>query len=129
MDEMQTLAEEQRKAGLLLDDGAPVKLSVSLATAAPAGEKKEKGPVPVFTQEDDEDEAAKKRKIPLVKLDFSVAESPEKAKEKLEDIRKSVPSNYGPLFKAKIRWDAVTDVRFCSFELVLFYAYPYPPRL
>ena len=26
MDEMQALAEEQRKAGMLLDDGAPVKL-------------------------------------------------------------------------------------------------------
>ena len=33
MDEMQALAEEQRKAGLLLDDGAPVRLNVAL----PAG--------------------------------------------------------------------------------------------
>ena len=33
MDEMQALAEEQRKAGMLLDDGAPVKLNVSLQSA------------------------------------------------------------------------------------------------
>src|SRR6202030_1279711 len=33
MDEMQALADEQRKAGLLLEDGAPVKLNVSLAPA------------------------------------------------------------------------------------------------
>ncbi|KAG5221428.1 U1 snRNP-associated protein [Salix suchowensis] len=33
MDEMNALAEEQRKAGLLLDDGAPVRLNVSIAAA------------------------------------------------------------------------------------------------
>jgi len=38
MDEMQALAEEQRKAGLLLDDGAPVKLNVSLPVPAKAKE-------------------------------------------------------------------------------------------
>ena len=32
MDEVRALADEQRKAGMLLDDGAPVKLSVSLPT-------------------------------------------------------------------------------------------------
>ena len=35
MDEMQALAEEQRKAGMLLDDGAPPKLNVSLNSPAP----------------------------------------------------------------------------------------------
>ena len=47
MDEMQALQDEQRKAGMLLDDGAPVKLNVSLQPAssqkAEAGESK---PVP-----------------------------------------------------------------------------------
>jgi RNA-binding protein 25 len=33
MDEMHALGEEQRKAGMLLDDGAPVRLNVSLALA------------------------------------------------------------------------------------------------
>ncbi|KAG6841025.1 hypothetical protein C0991_002573 [Blastosporella zonata] len=108
MDEMQALAEEQRKAGLLLDDGAPVKLNVSLATAQP------KEPVPkekatVFGQEDDEEEAAKKRKVPLVKLDFSVAESGEQTKERLERIRGSVPTDKETLFKSKVRWDGLSD--------------------
>jgi hypothetical protein len=46
MDEMQALAEEQRKAGLLLDDGAPVKLNVSLPvpTKAEGGGKDNKAP-------------------------------------------------------------------------------------
>lgn len=110
MDEMQALAEEQRKAGLLLDDGAPLKLSVSLTTAAPTGKDKQKGPAAVFGQDEEEDETAKKRKAPLVKLDFSAAESPEKAKERLESMRSSVPKDAETLFKGKIRWDAVTDV-------------------
>ena len=53
MDEMQALQEEQRKAGMLLDDGAPVKLSVSLA---PAGQKEgaPKEKAAVFGQEEEE---------------------------------------------------------------------------
>lgn len=108
MDEMQALADEQRKAGMLLDDGAPVKLNVSLNTAVPkteAGESK----ATVFGQEE-EDEGFKKRKVPLVKLDFSVAEDSEKAKERLERIRESVPKDKETLFKSKVRWDGLSDV-------------------
>lgn len=112
MDEMQALAEEQRKAGMLLDDGAPVKLNVSLAPAAPArGEgagAKEKAMV--FGNEEDEEDAIRKRKVPLVKLDFSAANDGEKAKERLEKLRASVPRDRETLFKAKVRWDGVTDV-------------------
>lgn len=111
MDEMQALAEEQRKAGLLLDDGAPVRLNVSLplpAKGEPAG-KDSKAAV-VFGQEEDEEEANRKRKVPLVKLDFSAAESGEKAKERLEKIKLSVPKDKETLFKAKVRWDAMSDV-------------------
>lgn len=108
MDEMQALADEQRKAGLLLDDGAPVKLSVKLA---PAGDSnaaaKEKATV--FGQDDEEEETVLKRKVPLVKLDFSVQESAEKAQERLEGIRASVPHNKEELFKAKVRWDGLSD--------------------
>ncbi|KAH8104938.1 hypothetical protein DFH11DRAFT_1646152 [Phellopilus nigrolimitatus] len=108
MDEMQALADEQRKAGMLLDDGAPVKLNVSLQTAAaqkaePSTETK----AAVFTH-DEEDEGFKKRKAPLVKLDFSVAEG-EKAKERLEKIRENVAKDKDVLFKAKVRWDGVSD--------------------
>ena len=107
MDEMQALQEEQRKAGMLLDDGAPVKLSVSLAPAAP----KETGPekkATVFGQEEEEEEAIRKRKVPLPKLDL--AEGGEKAKERLEKIRGEVPRDKETLFKSKVRWDGVSDV-------------------
>ncbi|KAK7448884.1 hypothetical protein VKT23_001385 [Stygiomarasmius scandens] len=112
MDEMQALADEQRKAGLLLDDGAPVKLNVSLAQAPT---KEASGPAKpdkatVFSQEEEEEEeATKRRKVPLVKLDFSVAETGEKLKERLENIRQSVPHDKESLFKAKVRWDGLSD--------------------
>lgn len=112
MDELQALAEEQRKAGMLLDDGAPVKLNVSLQHAAQKAEKGEgaETKVAAFAQ-DEEEEGFKKRKVPLVKLDFSVAEG-DKARERLEKIRESVPKEKDALFKAKVRWDALTDVSF-----------------
>ncbi|KAJ7644425.1 hypothetical protein FB45DRAFT_897887 [Roridomyces roridus] len=114
MGEMQALAEEQRRAGLLLDDGAPVKLSVSLGGLmkdkdtgnAPAGGVREG----VFGAEEDEEEAARKRKVPLVKLDFSAAEAgPEAERERLEGMKERVPKDRETLFKAKVRWDGMTD--------------------
>ncbi|KAL4259741.1 hypothetical protein AB1N83_007447 [Pleurotus pulmonarius] len=107
MDEMNALAEEQRKAGLLLDDGAPVRLNVSIA-AAPAKELSSKDKATVFGQEEEEDDI-KKRKVPLVKLDFSAAESSEKTQERLEKIKLSVPHDKETLFKAKVRWDGLSD--------------------
>jgi len=123
MDEMQSLAEEQRKAGMLLDDGAPVRLNVSIAPpsnaskdAAGADKGKGKGvQKPAVVLEDDEEETGMKRKAPLVKLDFSVAESGEQIRERLMRIRESVPSDPDTLFKAKVRWDAVSDVRAFTF--------------
>lgn len=113
MDEMQALAEEQRKAGMLLDDGAPVKLNVSIAASTTKDKEpitKEKAAPIVFGQEDEEEDGIKKRKVPLVKLDFSVAESGEQVRERLERIRLSVPHDKESLFKAKVRWDGLTDV-------------------
>jgi RNA-binding protein 25 len=110
MEDMQALAEEQRKAGMLLDDGAPVKLSVSLNPPPVKGEPVTKDTKPtVFGQEEEEEEDIKKRKVPLVKLDFSATEG-EKAKERLQMIKESVPHNREALFKAKVRWDGVSDV-------------------
>ncbi|OAX38446.1 hypothetical protein K503DRAFT_160752 [Rhizopogon vinicolor AM-OR11-026] len=109
MEDMQALAEEQRKAGMLLDDGAPVKLSVSLnpppVKAEPVTKETKSA---VFGQEEEEEEDIKKRKVPLVKLDFSATEG-EKAKERLQMIKESVPHNKEALFKAKVRWDGVSD--------------------
>ncbi|KAJ7186687.1 hypothetical protein C8R46DRAFT_1057724 [Mycena filopes] len=113
MGEMQALAEEQRRAGLLLDDGAPVRLSVSLgplAARAGAAEKEGTGREGVFGAEEDEEEAARKRKVPLVKLDFSAAEAgPEATRERLEGMKAGVPAEREALFKAKVRWDGMTD--------------------
>ncbi|KAF9568771.1 hypothetical protein CPC08DRAFT_732474 [Agrocybe pediades] len=114
MDEMQALAEEQRKAGLLLDDGAPVRLNVSIVPAAKDKEKdittKEKpAKTAVFAEDEEEEDGLKKRRAPLVKLDFSVAESGEQQRERLERIRQSVPHDKESLFKAKVRWDGLTD--------------------
>ena len=47
--------------------------------------------------------------MPLVKLDFSAAEG-EKAKERLQTIKESVPHDRETLFKAKVRWDGLNDV-------------------
>ncbi|KAK7008158.1 hypothetical protein R3P38DRAFT_2552759 [Favolaschia claudopus] len=113
MGEMQALAEEQRRAGLLLDDGAPVRLSVSLGPLAAqkdAQREKEGGREGVFGAEEDEEEATRKRKVPLVKLDFSAAEAgPEATRERLESMKTNVPSERETLFKSKVRWDGMTD--------------------
>lgn len=109
MDEMQALQDEQRKAGMLLDDGAPVRLNVSIA--APQITKPEAGgkeKTTVFGAEEEEEESLRKRKAPLVKLDL--AEGGEKAKERLEQIKTTVPTDKETLFKAKVRWDGMTDV-------------------
>ncbi|KAF8578960.1 hypothetical protein K439DRAFT_1416733 [Ramaria rubella] len=111
MEEMRSLAEEQRKAGLLLDDGAPVKLNVSLAPApsakAPAAPEGATA-VPVFGQEEEE-EGIRKRKGSLIKLDFSANESGEKARQRLEKIKETVPTDKETLWKVKVRWDAVNE--------------------
>ena len=121
MDEMQALAEEQRKAGLLLDDGAPVRLNVSIA--APTAKEKDmhgKEKATVFAHDDEEEDQINKRRVPLVKLDFSVAESGEQTKERLERIRQSVPHDKETLFKAKVRWDGLTDVPPFFYSCVIF---------
>lgn len=104
--------EEQRKAGMLLDDTAPIKLSVAPVKL----EVKKEGAaaasiVQTFAADDEEELAAKKRKMPLVKLDFSALDSAEKMRERLDKMRESIPREKEPLFKARVRWDALNDVR------------------
>lgn len=123
MAEMQSLAEEQRKAGLLLDDGAPVKLSISAVghgsgtkdgdarTGSAAVANKPKPPAGVFGIED-EDEGVQKRKAPLVKIDFGGVEAAGR-QERLDKLKASVKKDKESLFKMKIRWDAINDVSLC----------------
>ncbi|KAH7106325.1 hypothetical protein BKA62DRAFT_290852 [Auriculariales sp. MPI-PUGE-AT-0066] len=108
MEEMQALVEEQRKAGMLLDDTAPIKLSV----AAPAAAASAPAPSAVgtaFAADDDDDGIVKKRKMPLINLDFSALDSGEKMRERLDKMRESLPKQKDQLFKARVRWDGVND--------------------
>ncbi|CAE6407483.1 unnamed protein product, partial [Rhizoctonia solani] len=67
-----------RKAGLLLDDGAPVRLAISAVEKKEKEEEEEKKvvakPVAVFGQEKEEETAGRRRRENLVKLDFEAAE-------------------------------------------------------
>ncbi|KZS93809.1 hypothetical protein SISNIDRAFT_454255 [Sistotremastrum niveocremeum HHB9708] len=116
--DMQSLAEEQRKAGLLLDDGAPVKLNVALkldTTTSHSKSTPDAKPEPksvMWNNDDDDDDAAtRRRKVPLVKLDFSVAEGgTEKVRERLDKIKESISKEPATLFKMSVRWDGMNDI-------------------
>lgn len=123
MEDMRALQEEQRKAGLLLDDGAPVRLNVSLAGG---GTKSETTPAVsgatsgvtapvlplVFGQGDEEEEElnARRRRQNLSKVDFAPTDSTEKVQQRLEKIRASIPKDKETLWKVKVRFDAVNEV-------------------
>lgn len=108
MEAMRATQEEQKKAGLLVDDTAPLKISVQVATFKPAEKKVEDAPKVVFGHEEDEDTIIKKRRVPLIELDFAMDK--EKAAEKLETIRTQVTRDKDTLWKAKVRWEAISDV-------------------
>jgi len=120
MEEMRATQEEQKRAGLLVDDAAPIKLSVlgTKPTAASGGPHGAVAAEPrvVFGQEDEEEVVVKKKRVPLVELDFVV--DGEKAKEKLETLRKQVTKDKDVLWKAKIRWEAISDVSLKPFIIV-----------
>jgi RNA-binding protein 25 len=104
MEAMRATQEEQKKAGLLVDDIAPLKISVQVATSKPTEKKVEV----MFGQEEDEDAVVKKRRGPLVELDFAMDKG--RAAEKLESIRTQVTKDKDTLWKAKVRWEAISDV-------------------
>jgi RNA-binding protein 25 len=109
MEEMRATQEEQKRAGLLVDDAAPIRFNVKTKQDPASGQLplgSQKGVI--FGQEDEEEMVIKKKRVPLVELDFVV--DGEKAKEKLEGIRKQVTRDRESLWKAKIRWEAISDV-------------------
>ncbi|CAE6447753.1 unnamed protein product [Rhizoctonia solani] len=111
MDEMRALADEQRKAGLLLDDGAPVRLAISAVERKEKEEEEEKKVVvakPVFGQEEEEETAGRRRRGNLVKLDFEAAER-ERLVERLHRARDSVPKSQDALWRSKVKWDALGE--------------------
>jgi hypothetical protein len=119
MEEMRATQEEQKRAGLLVDDAAPIKLSVHGSKPNPTaggahGTAGAESRV-VFGQEDEEETTVKKKRVPLVELDFVV--DGEKAKEKLETLRTQVTKDKDVLWKAKVRWEAISDVSFAILNL------------
>ncbi|CAE7146992.1 unnamed protein product, partial [Rhizoctonia solani] len=98
--------KQQRKAGLLLDDDAPVRLAIS---AVEKKEEEERKPVvvkPVFGQEEEEETAGRRRRGNLVKLDFEAAER-ERIVERLHRARDSMLKSQDTLWRVKAKWDAV----------------------
>jgi RNA-binding protein 25 len=119
MAEMQSLQEEQRKAGMLLDDGAPVKLNMSVNFAPAAGQTTKPEAKKVVLGQEDEEDNTKKKKITLTKREFSFSETgTEKIKERLSKIKELVPKGKDALFKAKVRWDGMNDVSFVLIPLI-----------
>lgn len=109
MEEMRATQEEQKRAGLLVDDTAPIRLNVvTLKLGQGASSTNPAEPKVLFTQDDEEETTIKKKRVPLVELDFIV--DGEKAKEKLETIRQQVAKDRETLWKAKIRWESISDV-------------------
>lgn len=113
MEEIRATQEEQKRAGLLVNDAAPVVVKLHGAKLIPVGGAHgAAGPTTDtrvdFGQEEEEEMTVKKKRAPLVELDFIV--DGEKAQEKLEMLRKQVTKDKDVLWKAKIRWEAISDV-------------------
>jgi RNA-binding protein 25 len=137
MDDMRSLQEEQRKAGLLLvgEDAGPLRLNMSLgntgatensgtptnAAPAPSGSGPSAPPKPVAKVfgdvEDEEEEHVRRRRKGLVKLDFGAADGIEATKDRLNKLKDSISKDKDVLFKFKVRWEALSDVSFCMFYL------------
>lgn len=131
MDDMRSLAEEQRKAGLLLvgEDAGPLRLNMSMgigepisasgptpSTAGPSEAEvalaKKRVAAPVFGDIDDEEDEGygRKRRKGLVKLDFGINDGAEANKERLNKLKEGISKDRDVLFKFKVRWEALSDV-------------------
>lgn len=120
MEELAKLEVEQREAGLLTEDAAPVKLAISAKFEPPVV----KSPVPQVPQkaalvlgDDEDDTAVRKKKRTLVKLEHEVghdavmedAEEQAKRAARLLDIRKHLPSRPRDVFALSVHWRAIED--------------------
>ncbi|KZT51546.1 hypothetical protein CALCODRAFT_442919 [Calocera cornea HHB12733] len=110
MEDLASLMDEQRKAGLLLDDTQPLKLSIT-ANAPKVEERKEAKPEPrKVVMEEDEDEDTSKKRGGLVKLDFDAMSRGGKRVEKLETLKARVLAmDMDEILKTKLNWLALSD--------------------
>ncbi|EJT96562.1 hypothetical protein DACRYDRAFT_85786 [Dacryopinax primogenitus] len=110
MEDLALMMDEQRKAGLLLDDIAPLKLSINAAVPK-IEEKRETKPEPkkLMMEEEDEEDTSKKRSG-LVKLDFDAMSRGGKRVEKLETLKGRVLAmDTDEVIKTKLNWLALND--------------------
>lgn len=118
MTELAELEQKQRRAGLLTEDAAPIKLSISAPAAEPKKEEKPDTNIPRptvnFDAEDDDESTTKKRRT-FVKLEYEgdgLTEAEQKAKRnaRLLDIRSGLPSERKRVWATRIEWAAISEV-------------------
>ncbi|KAL7423581.1 hypothetical protein Q5752_001161 [Cryptotrichosporon argae] len=124
--ELAELEEKQRRAGLLTEDAAPIKLAIApvAEAAAEVKPKAEAKPAPAprpgvsFGDDEDEDEGAIKVKRTFVKLEYTggtteldEAEQRARRNAKLLEIRKALPTDKRGVFGARVDWAAVHEPR------------------
>jgi hypothetical protein len=122
MEEMAQLEQEQKKAGLLTEDAAPIRLNIAAAAVPVVTKKVEEAetvkPKPKIAFEGDEDEEneANKKKRTLVKLEYggdglTDAEKIAKRNAKLLEIKGEIPKDRRRLWATNIEWAAISEVR------------------
>jgi hypothetical protein len=123
MAELAELEDKQRRAGLLTEDAAPIRLAMAPVIEPKKEEKKpETAPVkprPGLTFDNDEDdEAAIKKKRTFIKLDdagevdesLTEAERAVQRNARLLGIRKQIPKEKRRLWTTRIEWAAINEV-------------------
>lgn len=110
MEDLASIMDEQRKAGLLIEEAQPLKLSIT-ATAPKVEEKKEaKVEHKKVVMEEDEDDETSRKRSGLVKLDFDAMSRGGKRVEKMETLKGRVMAmDAGEILKTKLNWLALND--------------------
>ncbi|KAK4687335.1 RNA-binding protein 25, partial [Tremellales sp. Uapishka_1] len=117
MVEMAELEEKQRRAGLLFDDAAPVKLALQVQPEAKVKDEKPdvgKAKAGVTFDADEDEDALAKKKRTLVKLEYdgdglTEAERLAKRNARLLEIREHVPRDKRSLWALPIEWAAIKE--------------------
>jgi RNA-binding protein 25 len=115
MAEMAEMEEKQRRAGMLFDDAAPVKLAINALPTAKEEKKPELAAV-ALEGDDEDDETIAKKKRTLVKLEYggdglTEAEKLAKRNARLLEIRSRIPSDKRKLWESRIEWPSINQVR------------------
>lgn len=117
--DMENFAKEQKKRGVLMDDGMPIRLSAAAQPTEPVESSKQAPRKTAFNDDevDENGESTQKRK--LVKLDYSgivpeqddlTPEQREAARRvRLREIANDVSEDYAWLSRFDVNWTAITE--------------------